>query len=165
MKVCKTCGTVKDLDHFYAHKKMADGHLNHCIECVKAREIKRRNDNIEKIRAYDRARANDPKRVQARKEYAQSQSGKQAHKRAMEKYKEKFPIKRAAHMIFGNAVKNGKIIRADSCSECKSKVKIEGHHDDYSKPLEVRWLCEKCHKAWHKYNEPVYLGNSTGDLR
>lgn len=157
MKVCKSCGVEKPIDSFYKNKLMPSGYLNQCIECVKAREKKRRAVKADYLKAYDKARANDPKRVQARKEYAQTEQGKEARLRARKTYLERFPLKRAAHMIFGNAVKRGKIVRADSCSECGSKEKIEGHHDDYTKPLEVRWLCEKCHKAWHKYNEPIYL--------
>lgn len=156
MKVCKSCGIEKPLDSFYKHKKMPSGYLNQCIDCVKAREKRRRTVKADHLKAYDKARANDPKRVQARKEYAKSEQGKAAHKRACKAYQERYPIKKAAHILLGNAVKNGKILRAEFCSECGSTEKIEGHHDDYTKPLDVRWLCEKCHKEWHKHNEPIY---------
>lgn len=42
-------------------------------------------------------------------------------------------------------VKMGKLIRPETCSKCGLPGKIEGHHDDYSKPEEVRWLCKLCH--------------------
>ena len=36
---------------------------------------------------------------------------------------------------------------------CKDgRNKIHAHHDDYSKPLEVRWLCKSHHHEWHKNN-------------
>ena len=41
-KKCITCGDYKELDDFYAHKEMADGHLNKCKKCVKAYQNKRR---------------------------------------------------------------------------------------------------------------------------
>ena len=42
-------------------------------------------------------------------------------------------------------VKNKKLIRPTVCSECGNTGKIEAHHPDYSKPLEVDWLCKACH--------------------
>lgn len=65
-----------------------------------------------------------------------------------------------AHDIFEKAVKRGDIVRPDACEECgeappfkDGRSPIQAHHDDYNKPLEVRWLCQRCHHAWHKTNE------------
>jgi len=33
VKRCKHCGTEKELDEFYKHPKMADGHINVCKPC------------------------------------------------------------------------------------------------------------------------------------
>lgn len=46
------------------------------------------------------------------------------------------------------AIKTGKLVRlpCEGCGEAKS----EAHHDDYSKPLEVKWLCRSCHAAAHR---------------
>ena len=46
-------------------------------------------------------------------------------------------------------IKKGVIIRPEKCSICSRKGKIEAHHDDYSKPLDIRWLCKSCHKKLH----------------
>jgi len=35
MKKCIRCGINKELNDFYAHPKMRDGHLNKCVECCK----------------------------------------------------------------------------------------------------------------------------------
>jgi len=156
MKVCRECNTEKPLVEFYKHAAMADGHLNKCIQCVKARVGKHREANLEKIREYDRSRGNLPNRVEARKEYAKTEQGKAAFKRARDSYHKRYPMKYAAHVITGNAIRDGKLIRASQCSVCESTERIEGHHDDYTKPLDVRWLCRSCHDKWHKKNKPIY---------
>ena len=156
MKVCRECNKEKPFSDFYKHPRMADGYLNKCAECVKSRVTKHREVNLEKIQAYDKERANKPHRVQARKEYVKTEAGKQAKKKAMDAYDKRYPMKYASRVITGNAIRDGKLIREASCSCCGSTTKIEGHHDDYTKPLEVRWLCEKCHKQWHRENKPIY---------
>jgi len=156
MKVCKECNQEKSLDAFYKHSKMLDGHLNKCIECVKERIKKHRANNIEKINAYDRERSKKPQRRLKNKEYAKSEKGKLAHKKSLQNYKTRHPLRYATKVMTGNAIRDGKLVRALNCSVCNSEKKIEGHHDDYTKPLDVRWLCEKCHKEWHKNNKPIY---------
>ncbi len=68
----------------------------------------------------------------------------------------------AAQNLLETALKQGVVIRQDNCEECGSggtmrdgRTTIQAHHDDYNKPLEVRWLCQKCHHAWHKKNLPI----------
>jgi len=59
------------------------------------------------------------------------------------------PEKRKAINAANNAVRDGILIR-QPCEGCGATERIHKHHDDYSKPLEVRWLCAKCHHAEHK---------------
>ena len=65
--------------------------------------------------------------------------------------------KRQARMAMQTATDKGIIKRGDTCEQCKSVGDVEGHHDDYNKPLTVRWLCKLCHFAWHKTNKAVAL--------
>jgi len=157
VKVCRECRVEKPLSDFYKHAAMGDGHLNKCKPCVKSRVNKHREVNLETIREYDKRRSNKPHRVKARKDYQQTEAGKLAKKKAMDAYNKRYPMAYATHVIAGNAIRDGKLIPASSCSICGSVEKIEGHHDDYTKPLDVRWLCEQCHKAWHKINKPIYI--------
>lgn len=63
-------------------------------------------------------------------------------------YQKRHPEKRAAHIIVGNAIRDGRLIRGP-CETCGTD-KVQAHHDDYSKPAEVRWFCGPCHRAHHK---------------
>lgn len=52
------------------------------------------------------------------------------------------------------AVHSGRLVRPNQCEQCgANKKRIEAAHYDYSKPLEVRWLCRSCHVRWDS-NEP-----------
>ena len=50
---------------------------------------------------------------------------------------------RKAQSLCNTAIKNGTLVR-QSCEVC-GKKKGQAHHDDYTKPLDVRWLCPKHH--------------------
>ena len=150
MFTCKRCNTEKPTEDFYASSK------SKCKECVKSEVRLYREQNIDRIQEYDRLRGDQPHRVKARKQYIQTDAGKQAKKRATDAYKKRHPMVYASHVITNNAIRDGKLFTTSVCSFCSSTNKIEGHHDDYTKPLEVRWLCEKCHKEWHRHNTPIY---------
>lgn len=62
--------------------------------------------------------------------------------------KEREPVKEAARAAVYNALKRGDLVRRP-CEKCGLE-KSEGHHDDYSKPLEVRWLCRTHHVEHHQ---------------
>ena len=59
-------------------------------------------------------------------------------------------VKKAAGRKVQHAIKAGVIQKAMACEWCgNDKKRTEGHHFDYSKPLEVVWLCAQCHSRWH----------------
>jgi len=55
--------------------------------------------------------------------------------------------KQAARDTFYRAIRAREVVRPESCSRCGSTEKIEAHHTDYSRPLEVEWLCRSCHRG------------------
>jgi hypothetical protein len=158
MKICFKCGVEKPLSEFYRHPMMADGHLGKCKECNKADVRANRAARSEYYRDYDRARANRPDRVEARRSYAERLAAAKTPK--LRKVRKNLILckrewmarnadKHAAHVILGNAVRDGRVIKGP-CERCGSTTRIHGHHDDYGKPLKVRWLCPKHHGEVHK---------------
>jgi len=139
---------------------MSDGHVNKCKECTKSDVRQNRADNIYYYKEYDRKRANSPKRVDARYAYSKTDQGKLAGNKAKINWTENNKIKRSAANILNNAVRDGRIEKRYFCEECGTdNTRINGHHDDYQFPLLVRWLCSKCHSAWHKANGEGLNGN------
>lgn len=59
------------------------------------------------------------------------------------------PYKDRARIAVRNAVRSGTLIKPEYCSACGTSGLIHAHHDDYDKPLSVRWLCPECHKERH----------------
>jgi len=68
-----------------------------------------------------------------------------------------------AQNVIQNAVKRGRVTRPDSCEACGTvppafkdgRTAIQAHHDDYNKPLDVRWLCQPCHHEWHQSHQAI----------
>lgn len=60
-----------------------------------------------------------------------------------------------SHNKVWQGIKKGEITK-QPCESCGADI-AEAHHDDYNKPLEIRWLCKRCHAIWHKNNKPIYI--------
>jgi ribosomal protein S27AE len=48
------------------------------------------------------------------------------------------------------AVYQGRLSKPSTCEVCGAEGPVQGHHDDYSKPHDVRWLCGTCHGFTHR---------------
>lgn len=79
-------------------------------------------------------------------------------KQTQKEYKEKHPDRVKAHETISTALKRNKIKKMP-CTVCGDK-KSEAHHEDYSKPLDVTWLCRKHHREYDKK-----LGLRAGDFK
>jgi hypothetical protein len=71
------------------------------------------------------------------------------HYRYTKRFRAKSPEKYRAQKIAQHAIRSGALVRPDACSQCGVGCKPHGHHDDYTKPLELRWLCRACHLKHH----------------
>ena len=80
----------------------------------------------------------------SRRYYRRERERVKAIKRA---WAERNPEKRRAQVAVGNAVRDGRL-QKEPCAVCGTE-KVQAHHDDYSKPLEVTWLCASHHREAH----------------
>ena len=92
------------------------------------------------------------------RKYRNTKKGKESTGRASAKSIKKLHYKHDARLLVQYAVKTGILQKPNMCSICFMEGKIEAHHDDYSKPLEVRWLCIGCHSDYHKTVDKVLTG-------
>lgn len=153
MKACFKCKEFKSHAAFYAAPNMRDGLAGKCKECTKSDVRANYREHIEKYKEYERTRALAPHRIEAREIYKQTERGRDRGNAGKRAYIERNPLKHAAHMAVGNALRCGRLI-SEPCEKCGTD-QTQAHHDDYSKPLAVRWLCSKHHREWHKHNTPL----------
>jgi len=137
-KECRECQSLKPLSGYYLHKGMSDGHLNKCKECCKRLARQNREHNAEYYADYDRQRSKTDRR-------------KAQKNKSVKKWRRNNPEGARAHSAVGNAKRRGEITEAP-CAVCGSD-KVEAHHDDYSRPLDVLWLCHKHHMEHHGRNQ------------
>lgn len=130
MKECFKCHRALPLSEFYKHPRMGDGHLGKCKLCTKKDVRSYRFAKHEYYLEYDRVRSKKPERIKAIKASAN-----------------KDPLKVWARKATHLAIKKGLITRG-TCEVCGS-AEVDAHHDDYRRPVEVRWLCRLHHMHAH----------------
>jgi len=113
---------------------MRDGHLNKCKACVKADVAANYAKKRERYAEYERKRCLRPERKLMAARYQQNR-------------RENSPEKYFANSAVSNAVRDKRLIK-QPCAVCGS-LKVEAHHTDYSRPLDVIWLCRGHHLEQH----------------
>ena len=141
-KRCFVCHKIKPLSEFYKCEGMADGHYGKCKECYKKYATKYREENLERIREYDRTRG----KTEKRKKHSNIINARR--RKIVKGYQ-------AAHNKVIRAVRKGILQRPKYCEYCGRIGRVEAHHEDYSKPLEVIWLCPICHRNYHTGKTPM----------
>jgi hypothetical protein len=125
---CKKCGEVRSAAEFYANRRV-------CKQCVRTAVRSNYAANRNYYVEYERQR----EQTDVRRAFKD---------RARIKYRIDNPEKYRARYALRNAVRDGKLVK-QPCATCGSTERIHAHHHDYSKPLDVEWLCKDCHWARH----------------
>jgi hypothetical protein len=129
---CTKCHETKSLECFSFSASGKYCRASRCKSCVCRYVAEYRKLNIDRVRESDRSKTRSPK--------------------ALRRRRLKNLVKEAARRTVRRALRNGDIVRG-KCEVC-GKQNAEAHHDDYGKPLEVRWLCRYHHLIHHGMHVP-----------
>jgi hypothetical protein len=133
-KRCIRCHDVKDIGEYYTHPMMADGHLNKCKVCCCSDARANRRMRVAYYRQYDMDRFSHASRRATRAENCRRQRSRN-------------PEKTRARAAVARAIRSGKLLKRP-CEVCGT-AEVDAHHDDYSRALDVRWLCRTHHLIAH----------------
>lgn len=137
-RTCIRCLKTLPLHLLAKNPTCTGGRRQVCLACDSAATAQRYLKNP--ARAYARTEA-----------YRKSEQGKKNLLKAQAAQRKKFPEKYRARAAVRYAVATGRLVKPTLCPNCGKAGRIEGHHEDYSKLLDVKWSCSTCHKAEHGY--------------
>lgn len=72
-------------------------------------------------------------------------ANRERHRAQQRAWKARNKHKSRASYLVRRAVVHGDIVKPDECSQCGDGGLIDAHHEDYSRPLDIVWLCRPCH--------------------
>lgn len=93
------------------------------------------------------------KELARKKRYHQTEKGRAVLYASIEKYRTSAPLKYEARLLVRAGVRNGRVQRMP-CEIC-GKQNSHAHHEDYSRPYDVRWLCTAHHGEVHRKSSPT----------
>ena len=135
MQKCTRCKVEKPFDEFNKDKSRGKGYSYTCRVCASRSGRSYYENNRDKV-------LENTRRVY--------QAGKIRIRERAKIYAKDNPEKRKAKSMIRHALNMGRMIKPSTCSVCPESRNLDAHHDDYSQPLVIRWLCRSCHITHHK---------------
>lgn len=163
IKTCSVCREQKPATAFASDRAKPDGLFRMCRACDADRRKKRWAENREHLKAKSRIRYRADLETNRAKsaERRRSERGRAINRRAVASYRERNAAKRAAHHAVRRALASGEVVKPNRCERAELGQccgRIEAHHADYGKPLEVTWLCIHHHNEAHTAERPMWIG-------
>lgn len=147
-KTCTSCNRTASVDADFYRNRRTGRVFATCKSCTCARVRLNRLRRLEYYRQFDRLRWDLGG--------ARGNSSKESRARCSRAWVERNREKRKAHVAVSNALRSGKLKRGP-CEVCGVDAKVEAHHVDYSKPLDVMWLCCEHHgELRRKHRDPNF---------
>lgn len=133
----------------YTRKGKRAGEIAYaCLACQKSYKDK----NTQKVRAtakvYRSTHADQRRQNFVRwRQNNRERSNELSHGWA-QRNPERMALSRKVAQVVYRATRDGRLTRPEQCEQCGNNGRIEAAHTDYSRPLDVRWLCVSCHRKW-----------------
>lgn len=150
MKNCTKCGRSLPTSEFHSDKRKKDGLRPACKNCHRQSVAAWRSRNARKETRRKKSWS-DKHREQVRAKDRRYQKQNRTKIQAWQnKWKAEHPDKAKAHRAVQHALRIGTLIRPQACRLCDDRTRrLHAHHEDYTKPLEVVWMCARCHREHH----------------
>ena len=146
-KLCRRCNTVKPASMFSVRKKTKDGLQSECKSCISDRYKENRDAIRERQKETWQRYADENGEKLKEKNRVRRIATVQQASAYREAYKAKYAPKVNAKNVVWSHLLTGRLQKMP-CEICADPVS-DAHHDDYAKPLEIRWLCRRHHAQWH----------------
>ena len=144
MKQCTRCGVSNAAEFFYKNAAADDGLTSACKACLSAYQ-KARKAKLDALKP-----SGWKKKTADKAAYMQEWKAKNPGKMTLAKKRwlENNPLRAKVRDAVKYALKTGKLTRLP-CFVC-GELESHGHHPDYSRPLDVVWLCKPHHDEVHR---------------
>ncbi len=150
MKTCTVCKNSKSESEFYCKPRSPElrGHCKRChldtqkrwASTPRGKQSLRKNEQRYYWHLGGRAKRKESEQTPARREYHRA---RKSEYRATGAHLEQS----RAHNVVRRAIAAGKLTKAP-CVSC-GDPKVHAHHEDYTRPLVVVWLCPRHHRERH----------------
>ena len=147
LRGCTKCRRRLPLTEFTQNRALEDDLCLHCKTCSKNTQYRYRTTEEYRqwrIAYYDRPEVKERTRRQSAERYRRNREHRLQQHAARRR-----SIKGRAKEQLQIGVRAGQIQKPRFCEVCGRDVQLDGHHFDYSLPLEVLWLCRRCHARVH----------------
>ncbi len=138
-KWCGRCRSMLPFSDFRKNRSKKSGLSDWCRLCA---------DQAWYNRFYSNPEARE-RHYATVKRWKKSENGILSMRNEVKRYRKKYPEKVRARNKINGEIRAGRL-RRQECEVCGSP-NANAHHADYSKPLEVRWLCDLHHTEVHVY--------------
>ena len=139
-KVCSKCGVKQKFSEFLWQRRDRINMTNssYCRTCRK-KQLREYHKKYWKLNSESIKARVKKWRERTPHKYAESS----------DKYNKKYPERHAANRYIRYEIIRGRL-KKKPCKKCGETHRVQAHHEDYSKPADIVWLCPKHHRARHR---------------